>query len=122
MKAGQFAAGLGLGAILGALATAGVYRANEKPVQLDISGTARVDTATHEDSHLDNSLYVDRAVLQGPVYLWSETIDINDLYRFADKPVRISGRASTTLLKAGYSVVELEITKITPDPESRGHE
>ena len=121
MKAKGFIAGLCVGAGLGVLATIGCYQAAEGPAHLEVSGIARVDTTTHQDSSLDNRVYLEEPVfLQGPVYLESETIDINDLYKFADKPVKVAGPVvDRRVVKDGYTVIELDVKSITPikDPQ-----
>jgi hypothetical protein len=115
MKARQFVSGLCLGTVVGALGAIGVDRAFEDPpVHLDLSGTVQIDSATHPDLQQDGGPYLDGPVVQGWIYLSSETIDINDLYNLSGKPVRVSGQARAIRLKSGNPYVELNVAEITP--------
>ena len=110
MKTKPFAVGLCLGAVLGALATFGFYQATEEPVYLHIAGAIEVDTATHREGYLDNAIYFPgTVVLQEPVYLNSENID---LYPFAGKSVSVAGPVETWLVKDGYSILEMDVQDI----------
>jgi hypothetical protein len=119
MATKRFVLGLGLGIICGVLATSVFYQATQKPVVLTFPEKLSSDSTSHEDTRLDNLIYLGSpTILLDRVSLESSVIDINDLYKFVGKSVKVSEQFETTSLKdeSGDSILQLSVKKIDVKP------
>lgn len=119
MTTKQFVFSFGLGITCGVLATSVFYQVTQKPVVLTFSGKVSSDSTSHEDTRLDNLIYLGSpTILLDRVSLESSVIDINDLYKFVGKSVKVSEQFETTSLKdeSGDSILQLSVKKIDVKP------
>jgi hypothetical protein len=115
----RFVFGWVLGIVCGILATSSFYQATQKPVFLNVSGQVSLDTTSHEDSQLDNLIYFGTPpILLDRISLKSGAVNVNDLYKFVGKSVKVSGQFETTSLKdeSGNSILQLSVKKIDVKP------
>ncbi|MBW4480922.1 MAG: hypothetical protein KME14_00115 [Tildeniella torsiva UHER 1998/13D] len=76
--------GVMFGATLGALVCLGLVRGLASPVYVDLAGLVLADSASHPDSRMNNRIFLVEPQVEGPVYITSKAIAINDLYGLVD--------------------------------------
>jgi hypothetical protein len=116
MRTRQFWVGVLLGLVLGALIAIGIDQFTPKPVYLTISGTPYTDSASHEETQLDNRIFFSDPQIKGMVYLDSKTIDLNDQYKFVGRSVQASGQLNVESLSRGGSILTLDAKTIDAKP------
>lgn len=113
MQHQQLLTGLLIGTIVGALGALGLNKLTHQPVLVKLTGTVTADTASHEDSRLDNRVFLGESVcLVGPVYLNKINNDVksSDPYTFIGQAVSAYGELATN---NAASALELHVTSMT---------
>lgn len=100
------------GATLSALICLGLFRGLVSPVYVDLVGLVLADSASYPDSRMNNRIVLIESQVEGPVYLTSKAIAINDLYGLVDQSVRLRGKFRRLNLTTGESILELEVKEV----------
>jgi hypothetical protein len=88
-----------------------------KPLLVSMTGTVQVDSATHEDSRLDNRAYLSGLVgLDAIVYLSKAdgAASAGDPYQWVGKTVTVQGELVTSDVAAAKPLLELRVSHIAP--------
>jgi hypothetical protein len=103
--------------LIGLLAGFVLTNMAHKPVLVSMTGTVEVDSATHEDSRLDNRAYLSGLVgLDALVYLTKVdgTANTDDPHRWVGKTVTVDGELVAFDVQAARPVLELRVNHIAP--------
>ena len=109
--------------LIGLLVSFVFNKLTTQPLLVSMTGTVQVDTATHEDSRLDNRAYLTGLVgLDALVYLTKAdgAPNTGDPYLWVGKAVTVRGELVASDLPTTQPTLELRVSHIAP-PASPQH-
>jgi hypothetical protein len=102
-----------VGTVVGVLVGSSLGHVWERPSEVVLGGRLHVDSASHPDSRMDNRIMLAEAELEEPIYVTSETVDINDLYRLSGQSIRLRGEFRRVTLTSDESILELDVREVS---------
>jgi hypothetical protein len=97
-----------VGAVIGAVAMFGFKNAQQSAPVMSCSGRVQLDTASHEDLRLNNSVYMDnRDAPNGRMYLQFK--DDQAMNNMLGKRVTVTGRLKSVELDSGDSITVMAV-------------